>query len=140
MTMRYLLILTVLFSMPLCAGSIQKWVDDEGNVHYGDAPPNSAETESVRVQRAPSNPGRALPRLNPPSESDDSDTAAAARDAEREEQIRINCERAQQNLTALTGGGRIKLNEPNGESRYLDTQEISERTIQAEKNVKAYCK
>lgn len=138
--MRYLLFLTLLFTVPLYAGSIQKWVDEEGNVHYGDAPPNNAKTEKVRVQRAPSNPGRALPRLDAPSDEEDANTAAAAADADNEDQMRVNCERARKNLTALTSGGRIKLNEPTGESRYLDTQEISERTIQAEKDIKTYCK
>ena len=138
--MRYLLLLTVLISVPLHAASIQKWVDEEGNVHYGDAPPVNTRSESVRVQRAPSNPGRALPRLDPTPPPDGTEAAAAANEAKRQEQMKINCERAQKNLTTLTSGGRIKLNEPDGESRYLDAQEISDRTVQAEKDVKTYCK
>lgn len=41
--------LLALFS--LGAGSeIYKWVDDEGNVHYGDTPPENVEAEPVHVE------------------------------------------------------------------------------------------
>ena len=136
--MRYLLLLTVLFSAPLHATSIQKWVDDEGNVHYGDAPPADTKSESVRVLKAPSNPGRALPRLNTTTDSEGS--GAEEENPDLAAQMQANCERANKNMALLTSGNRVKLNEPSGESRYLDTQEIEERRVQAEKDIKTYCK
>ena len=137
--MRYLSILIILIATSLHAGSIQKWVDEEGNVHYGDAPPVNADTQSIRVQSAPTNPGRALPRLDTSSDSSASD-ASEDEDAQVADQKKINCDRANRNLSTLTSGGRIKLTEPDGNSRYLDAQEIAERTIQAENDVKTYCK
>ena len=68
--MRYLIYLTLLASASLNAGSIHKWTDADGNVFYGDTPPVSAKTEGVRVQSAPSNPGKALPRLSSPGSTD----------------------------------------------------------------------
>jgi Domain of unknown function (DUF4124) len=41
---------------PLMAAGVQKWTDAEGNVHYGDAPPPGAATQSIRVNAPP--PGR----------------------------------------------------------------------------------
>ena len=137
--MRYLLLLTVLFSATLHATSIQKWVDDEGNVHYGDAPPTNTVSESVRVQRAPSNPGRALPRLNTTPSADESENAEEAANAEQKEQMQLNCELARKNMSTLTGGGRIKVNQGEGESRYLNDEEIAERTLQTEKDIEFYC-
>ncbi len=137
--MRYLLYFAVIVSTSLHAGAIQKWVDDEGNVHYGDAPPADTKTESVRVLSAPSNPGRALPRLNSSSDEQATDEATEEENAQLAAQMRDNCERANKNMALLTGGGRVKLNEPNGESRYLDAQEIEERRVQAEKDIKTYC-
>lgn len=32
------------------AGGIKKWVDSEGNVHFGDTPPPTQETEAVEVK------------------------------------------------------------------------------------------
>ncbi len=34
-------------------GSIKKWVDANGQVHYGDKPPNSAVTTDVKVRKSP---------------------------------------------------------------------------------------
>ena len=64
--MRFLIFLALLVTVPLQAGTIKKWVDEEGNVYYGDSPPISVKTENVRVLSAPSNPGKALPRLSSP--------------------------------------------------------------------------
>jgi len=35
------------------AQAIQKWVDENGKVHYGDSPPPGAKTKSVKVQEYP---------------------------------------------------------------------------------------
>ena len=44
----------VLALFSLGAGSeIYKWVDDEGNVHYGDSPPDSVEAELVHIESHP---------------------------------------------------------------------------------------
>lgn len=42
-------IVTIAIALPAAAGSIQKWVDEEGQVHYGDAPPGHARTEEVQI-------------------------------------------------------------------------------------------
>jgi hypothetical protein len=120
--MRYLLYLTLLLSTSLQAGAIHKWVDDDGNVHYGDAPPVSATTEPVRVQSAPSNPGKALPRLSSP-EASGSDATAPAADA-----------------PGISRSSRIKLRAADGTTRYMSTEEIDERKQQAEADVKQFCK
>ena len=35
----------------LYAGEIQKWVDKDGNVHYGNVPPLESNAETVKIQR-----------------------------------------------------------------------------------------
>ena len=136
-TMRYLIYLTLLASMTLNAGSIHKWVDEEGNIHYGDAPPVSAKTEGVRVQSAPSNPGKALPRLSAPKSSED--TAAADNTNVPEDQANIACEKAQEDLRIISNSNRIKLRAADGSSRYMTTEEIEERKIQSEADVERFC-
>ena len=53
--MRYLIYplvgLILAISTSLNAGTIQKWVDDKGNVHYGDAPPVEVKSENVNGDR-----------------------------------------------------------------------------------------
>ena len=138
--MRYLIFFTLLFSTALSAGSIQKWVDDEGNVHYGDAPPTSAKTESVHVQPAPSNPGKALPRLGDSGSGDSSTTTAAADDDKvPADQAKIACDKAKEDLEVINRSSRIKLRQADGSTRYLTTEEIAERKTQAEADIASFC-
>jgi hypothetical protein len=141
--MRYLIYLTLLASTSLNAGSIQKWTDADGNVFYGDAPPVSVKTEDVRVQSAPSNPGKALPRLSIPDSNSaaNSDTAAAdSNDNVSADQAKIVCDNAQQDLDVMQGSSRIKLNMIDGTSRYLTAEEIDERRAKAEADIKSFCR
>ena len=143
--MRYLIYLTLMLSTSLSAGSIHKWTDENGNVHYGDAPPITAKTEGVRVLSAPSNPGKALPRLSNPASGDDSSTSGSDPSASSsdgsvpEDQAKIACEQAREDLEIIGRSSRIKLKTADGGSRYLTTEEIDERRIQAEGDVENFC-
>lgn len=142
--MRYFIYLTLLTSMSLNAGSIHKWVDEDGNVHYGDAPPVSAKTEGVRVQSAPSNPGKALPRLSKPASGTDTDTggdpgATASNEQVPEDQAKIACDQATEDLKVITRSSRVKLKAADGSTRYLSSEEIEERKTQAEADIERFC-
>jgi len=140
--MRYLIYLMFLASMTLNAGTIHKWVDEEGNVHYSDAPPISVKTEGVRVQSAPSNPGKALPRLSQPKSSENPEsgtTAAAGNDNIPEDQARNFCEKAQEDLRVISNSNRIKLRSADGSTRYMTTEEIEERKTQSEADIERFC-
>ena len=141
--MRYSIFLMLLASMSLNAGSIHKWVDDEGNVHYGDSPPAKVKTEGVRVQSAPSNPGKALPRLSTKSTAENKDTSSTGSptgDAEvPEDQAKIACDNAREDLRIINSSSRIKLRNTDGSTRYMTTEEIEERKTQAEADVERFC-
>ncbi len=149
--MHYLIYLTLLASTSLTAGAIHKWTDADGNVFYGDTPPTSAKTEDVRVQSAPSNPGKALPRLSSPGSpvAADSDTPATdssgdtpATDSSGNipaDQAKIACDNAKQDLDVIGRSSRIKLKSTDGTSRYLTSEEIDERRAQAEDDIQRFC-
>ena len=141
--MRYLILLAILASMPLHAGAIKKWVDEDGNVHYGDAPPSSAKTQDIRVQAAPSNPGKALPRLGT-SDGDQGaggGTTAASGDQPEvpADQAKLACDAAQEDLKIIARSSRIKLRSADGTERYMTTEEIEERKKQSEADVERFC-
>lgn len=147
--MRYLIYLALFLSTSLSAGAIHKWVDADGNVHYGDAPPVSAKTEGVRVQPAPSNPGKALPRLSSPdtaseessaSDNDPTDTANNDNDNVSADEAKLACDNASQDLRVIARSDRIKLKSADGSTRYMTTEEIEARKIQAEEDVEKFCK
>jgi hypothetical protein len=142
--MRYLIYLALMASMSVQAATIKKWVDEEGNVHYGDSPPLSVETENVHVLSAPSNPGKALPRLgNTGGDGAASGSASAGGQEQNKvpaDQARIACEKAQEDLQVINRSSRIKLRSADGSTRYMTTEEIEERKAQAEADVKQFCK
>ncbi|WP_457674115.1 DUF4124 domain-containing protein [Thiolapillus sp.] len=44
------LAMSLVLSATLQAGSIKKWYDEDGNVHFGDTPPPAANTSQVEVR------------------------------------------------------------------------------------------
>lgn len=44
------LLLACIFSNPINAADINKWVDEFGNTHYGSSPPESAESNSIKTK------------------------------------------------------------------------------------------
>ena len=145
--MRVIICLFILASSSLFAGEILKWVDEDGNIHYGDAPPISAETERVRVLSAPSNPGRALPRLSTDGSTGNSNkkgTDVAASGAQDDlklpaDQAKIACEEATADLKVINRSNRIRLRSADGTTRYMTTEEIDVRRENAEKAVSLHC-
>jgi hypothetical protein len=139
--MRYFIYLILMVSTTLSAGTIQKWVDENGNVHYGDAPPVSAKTEKVRVQSAPSNPGKKLPRLN----DDNGQQGGAEQTAGQNNQMtgtqaKEACERARADMLVIESNSRIRLRQPDGSTRYLTEAEIAERRAMAQEDIDNFCK
>lgn len=140
--MRYLIYLTLLASTSLTAGSIHKWTDAEGNVFYGDTPPTSAKTEGVRVQSAPSNPGKALPRLSSPDSPVAADSDTPATDSNGNipaDQAKIACDNAKEDLDVIGRSSRVKIKSTDGTTRYLTSEEIDQRKVQAEDDIQRFC-
>jgi len=135
--MRYLIYLVLVVSTSLNAGTIHKWVDENGNVHYGDAPPAKTKSENVRVQSAPSNPGKPLPRLGTP----DSDKEAGQPDQQvSSEQAERYCNEARSDLNIINNSSRIRVKQADGSERYLSDVEIAQRKSQSEATVDEFCK
>ena len=133
--MRYSIYLVLILSTSLSAGTIHKWVDDEGNVHYGDAPPVSTTSETVRVQSAPSDPGKALPRLSTQGGAD----SAADKSGVPGDQAEISCQRAKDDLKVINSSDRIKLIAADGTSSYMTSEEIDERKLQSQSDIDKFC-
>ena len=145
--MRNIICLLILISSPLYAGEILKWVDEEGNIFYGDSPPLTAETEQVRIISAPSNPGRPLPRLsNQGSKNNanaDGTNAASGGDQGTpkipDDQAKIACKEATEDLRVIKNSSRVRLKSADGTTRYMTTEEIKARRESAEKAVSLHC-
>ncbi len=140
--MRYLICLMLVVSTSLHAGAILKWVDENGNVHYGDAPPVKTKTESISVQSAPSNPGKALPRLSTEEANGAegaSDDGSADPDNVSDEQAQALCESGRSDLNIINTNGSIRLKQADGSTRILSADEIERRRASSQAQVDRYC-
>jgi len=135
--MRYLIYLVLVVSTSLNAGTIHKWTDENGNVHYGDTPPVKTKSENVRVQTAPSNPGKPLPRL---SNSDPDGKAAGNTDQQiSKDQAERYCNEARADLNVINNSSRIRVKQSDGTERYLSDAEIAKRKAESEAAVDRFC-
>lgn len=140
--MRYLIYLILAISTSLNAGSIHKWVDENGNVHYGDAPPLKTKSENVRVLSAPSNPGKTLPRLNSSENSGEksNDNAAGNKREVTDEQASKMCASASADLDVINNSVRVQVQQLDGNLRYLSESEIAERKAKSQAEMDRFCK
>lgn len=140
--MRYLICAALLASLSLHAGTIKKWTDADGNVHYGDSPPVSVKTENVRVLSPPSNPGKALPRLSDTNPEEAANSTGAGGNAGKvpADQAKAACDQAKEDLKVISSSSRIRLKAADGTTRYMTTEEIEQRKTQSEADIKQFCK
>jgi len=149
--MKYLVCLFMLISSSAYAGTIQKWVDDEGNTHYGDIPPPSVHTQEIRVDVAPSDPGKALPRLetaDPGSSTTESSTTSSSSpdsaqpDTElTDDEKKALCKEAHRERKVLNNSKRrSRVRNPDGSYRLLTTEERKVYRKQSERDINEFCK
>ena len=149
---KFLLIILMLGSINIYAG-INKWVDDQGHVHYSDQPPpgnTKAETlhstsgsdSNVAASSAPAAPKTIAERDAELKKSKKAKQEAAnkalLKQAE-EDARKASCATSQQNLRTLQQGIRMVEVDANGERSYLDDKQRQERIAKAQQDVSAYC-
>ncbi|MDZ4200925.1 MAG: DUF4124 domain-containing protein [Gallionella sp.] len=151
---RYLPLLLLLFSAASFA-ALNKWVDENGKVHYSDQPaPASAKSQKTlratvttdTAETPASAPG--TPKTIAEREADLKKTQQAKKEAAdkaaqeqtKKETEQANCATARQNLLTLQSGVRIVETGNSGERSYLDEAQRQQRVDQAQKNVDEWCK
>lgn len=123
----------VLGSTP-AAADVYRWVDEHGQVHYGDRPQHAGEAP-VRVKPSPPAADERLEQrrqrrdrlLRIFAEDRERQQAEAQRQAEAQAARLRACQRARDALRNLERGGRFYELDPAGERRYLGDPEIQGR-------------
>lgn len=140
-----LFILITLTCLTANSAGIKKWVDENGNVFYGDTPPPSAQSQTIKTNKAPSNPGKPLPRLSTsssPAASKPSDNSSQA-DVEstlEPEQAKEACETARKDLAVIEKSARIQLRSKDGSLRYMTKEEIATRLERSKNDIERFCR
>jgi hypothetical protein len=129
------------------AEKIYKWVDSEGNVHYG-SEPGSKKAEEMRIHTTPAAApapaaqpaGEPQPSFIESFDKEQQEKAEAAAKAAKENEVRAkNCDIVRKRLTNLELGGRIYEIDNKGERSYLGDEEIQKRLQQAKEDVAKWC-
>lgn len=142
------LLFTMLFMGSLQAGQVYKWVDESGQVHFSQFPPEEREAENVNIN-APtsSNSKQAVENLQKlrqqlteqvvdrTTQSEEEKQAAADK-----ERMAENCQKAKQRLLDLQNNGRIYKTLENGEREWYDEKGREGLIANAKKDVDKYCK
>ena len=157
---KFLLSILMLGSITTYAG-INKWVDDQGHVHYSDQPPPS-NTKAETLRSISDSNGNATAATSAPAAT--SSVAAPKTIAEREAELKksqkakqeatnktlqkqadedakkASCTTSQQNLRTLQQDIRMVEIDANGERSYIDDKQRQERIAKAQQDISAYCK
>ncbi|HYN12458.1 MAG TPA: DUF4124 domain-containing protein [Burkholderiales bacterium] len=149
---RILVLAATMAFATLALGQQYKWVDKDGRVQYGDAPPPGVSATRLKgAGAAPAAPA-AEPQTKGPLTPAEQEAGFRKRqldaEKEREKQAQAekqtlarqeNCARAQQALRTLESGQRISRTDAKGERYILDDAQIAQETVQARQAVKASC-
>jgi len=142
-----ILIALLLFATTSLA-QVYKWVDEDGQIHFSQFPPNEAEqTEQVDINVGTSaSTEEAKKRLQEQRERllkdsierglSEEERMRAMADAEDQQK---RCEQAREQLTTLQTGGRVFTSNEAGERNYLDEKKRQDMIKKTQARIKEVC-
>lgn len=154
-----LMLLIAAVGLLAAESEIYKWVDEEGNVHFSDTPPENVEVEEVHIDVTPPSGDASTERLLQQAERT-RERLAAEREARaladeaaashREEDSR-DCKYARQQMISLqqnlpvyrdeTGKFRTRslYDVYEGEREYLDDAQRAQEVVRVQGDIERYC-
>lgn len=124
------------------AGQIYKWVDGQGNVHFGSQPPEGQDAAAV-------NPNVSQPKAAPKSPlqpADDADPEQQKLDEKVKEEVakqdkerKEYCQRMRNDLAMLKNNPRLRV-EDGDSARRMTEEERQSRIAENEKKIGEHCR
>jgi type IV secretory pathway VirB10-like protein len=124
------------------AGQIYKWVDGQGNVHFGSQPPEGQDAAAV-------NPNVSQPKAapkSPPHPADDADPEQQKLDEKVKEEVakqdkerKEYCQRMRNDLAMLKNNPRLRV-EDGDSARRMTEEERQSRIAENEKKIGEHCR
>lgn len=147
-------LLSILLASPaVLAGKVYKWVDKEGNVHYGaQQPEDSGGAQEMHIKTnkhsAPEEPAEETTSASENKNTENkeekvkvSNEKEAAEIEKKNAEIRKrNCSVAKKRLASINAGGRLYEVNEKGERQFWDDATTSAKRAEAEANVAEWCK
>jgi len=132
------------------AREIQKWVDKDGQIHYGDYT-EEYKSQTLNVTDAPVGARSSAPSLTERNKTRDkllksmqdsrkSKKEAAEKADKKAAELATLCKSAKRSLAINQQGARLVTFDDNGERHYLDDKERAQNIAEANKQIAKYCK
>jgi len=144
-----ILMLAIAASGSAVASEIYKWVDEDGNVHYGDRPVGEAGVERVPIRSRPTNPDTIQANVdargayeesvhNDALEREAAKEQAAEAQAEAEQRQQL-CNTYRDRLQQFIQSRRLYRVDEAGEREYLDEEQVTATRADMQAKVQEYC-
>jgi hypothetical protein len=134
--------LAVLAAGTLHGAEVYRYVDENGNVAYGDRPVGENAESIVITTSAPIVPSQAAAAAQPGVETPDETVQRERREPtpeERAEERAANCTIARERMDRYAMSRRLYRSLPDGEREYLSDAEIDEAKAGAAADVQEWC-
>jgi hypothetical protein len=140
--------MTLVVSGAAFAGDIYKWVDEDGNVHYGDRPV-AQQSERMDIESRPTDPSQVQAQTAALTDSRsraaesraaaaDEEASAAELRAEAEERAQ-KCASSRATMQRFVQSRRLYREDEAGERVYLDEAETQAARQRVEQDITEYC-
>jgi Domain of unknown function (DUF4124) len=116
------------------SAQVYKWVDEKGQVHYGEQPPPEAKTTTINVP--PPGPTAPPPSADKPKAATDP-AAKVGYDTPKEKDERCTYEKKQ--LDILTNNKPVEFINDKKEKQVIPADKRADLKKQVEENIKKYC-
>lgn len=122
------------------AANYYQWVDEAGTTHYGSTPPAGITAKKIKSS---GNATSQQPTTNPTVNH--SDSLINPKTEERKKELLIErqaqCAQEKERLQTLTAKGRrIRMEDGNGNTRYLNAEELAKEISTSEQFLQEACK
>ncbi len=131
------------------ANEIYKWVDDQGNIHYGDRPAGNEASELVALSYQRANPGKVAEgaaaqdalsaSLKDKRTAREEAKKTAAEQAAAAEAKQKKCDSYRARLESMVQSRRLYREDANGERVYLDEDQRNEARRRVEESIAEHC-
>lgn len=134
---------------PASAEKIYKWVDEQGNIHYGSDKPVDAPAERMRVNTDKTGAVAGQRALAAEQKKID-DAAKAVREkgipaqppvpSLPAKEVKQRCQQARDNLARIESRGQMRIRDEKGNITYATDEAKQQRIAAAKKAIREYCK
>ena len=140
---KLLLLIGMLLPALAVAGEVYKWVDEEGNVHFGDRPQPNVKAETVKIDKHIPDQNYRDRMQSIKQNAESRREASVEKKVEQQklsEQNVSRCQDAKRRLYPLKQKIRVFNYDDVGERKYIDDEDRTSRIKALEAIVKESCK